>query len=90
MAVTDPEFNALKRRVSDLEDIHAGQRLKDIRADLDIARADVSVMKADLDNAHTAFLAMRAQVDDLQLQLGAACDRIAVLETASDPTWAAA
>lgn len=90
MAVTDAEFNALKRRVADLEGIHAGQRLANVRADLDIARADIVVMKGDLDNAHAAFVDLRALVDDLVLQLGAACERISVLEAASDPTRAAA
>ena len=90
MAVTDQEFNQLRKRVVDLEDINTGQRLKNIRGDVDAQGAAILALKVDVDNAHAAFMDMRALVDDLVLQLGAACERITVLETASNPIQAAA
>lgn len=83
MAVTDQEFAKLKQRVTDLEAKNVGQRLASLRADVD-------ALAVDQNNAHAAFIDLRNLVDDLVLQLGAACERIAVLETASDPTLAAA
>ena len=90
MAPTDQEFNHLKQRVADLEAKNIGQRLGSLRTDVDAQGDAILALKSDADNAHAAFVDLRALVDDLVLQLGAACERITVLETASDPTRAAA
>ena len=89
MAVTDAEFNALKRRVADLEAKNIGQRLGFLRDDLDVARGDIITIKSDLDHAHAAFLGLRALVDELVMRNGALEARVAALE-AANPTVAAA
>ena len=89
MAPTDQEFNQLRKRVADLEGIHAGERLKNIRADVDVSAADVLVIKSDLDHAHAAFLDLRALVDELVMRNGALEARVVSLE-ASNPTVSAA
>lgn len=68
----DGELNALRQRVTDLEEIEAGRRLGHIR---DLVDAQDRRIKA-----------QQRKIDELVVQLGAACDRVSALEASLDPT----